>query len=225
MDQQITVLRRIQHLWVQTPQGMPHIRRVTDRVALGFKPIHKDPPGMKAAVRCHQGILANYHRLLVASLLDNQVRLQLAVAKGGIRLRELPRHDRFQALPHLFLPDYHDPVAPLLVHVKKGKTLNVVPVGVRDEQRHHYPVARLPQERVAQAPNPCARVQHDDLPVPRAHLNAGCIAPDLDCLWPWGRHSTAHPPEAHLHHVGCFPCSIATANSDRSCTFSRAYPA
>ena len=118
--------------------------------------------------------------------------LQTDGEKGAFHLL---RQHVLQAMARAFVTQDAQLIARFVHRQKKWQPLNVVPMGVRQEQGQlDRLMIEFGHQFESQRTQPCAGIENNDLPI-GSHLHARSIAAVMDRARTWRRNGTSHAPE------------------------------
>ncbi len=136
---------------------------------------------------------------LLPQLLEGDLRAQLVELDGKVRVLHLPRERALQRAIDAARAVDAEPAAGDVGGEEERKALNVVPMGVADEDVHRRQGRPAGEEVETQGAGAGAAIEEDDGPVVGAHLHAARVAAVERRAPPRSRNGAAGAPEADQH--------------------------
>ena len=199
VDEQVGVAGQFHQPGVQRIQAVADVGGVhQDRVAV-TDAIPKDAARMGQSLGRDPHVIAHDNRLAAANLFDEKVRLQIVHAERQVGIAHLPGQDLLQLLAHPPLAEDDQPVVPRPGRSEKGQTLDMIPVGVAEEQDNDHALLGAAHQVISQQADTGPGVQNQNLAVLRLNLDTGGIAAASHSIRAGDRDGTAHSPEFYLH--------------------------
>jgi hypothetical protein len=174
---------------------------VHDRLPIDDDPIADGDAGVVEVLRGHGDVA--HREVALLEITDVYLGVEVLHRHGEIVLAHLPVEQLIEALVHARGPEDGPALAGLIKRREERDPLNVVPVGVRDEQAAASGGGGLTQERLGEAMKARPRVEDDEIPGGGADLDAGGVAAVPQRALPGLRDGASGAPETDLHESSC----------------------
>ena len=184
--------------------------RAHPQVGLVVRDEHNDPgAGVQAVADADAGMIHEHGlhadfadvKFHVAQFLDADVAGQFLQSHGKIGALHLRAERGRESLPRALVAENPDLIHGIVSRDKKRKTLDMIPMRVREQQREVQRLrAKFLGQRESEQPDARARVEHDDLAV-RPHLHACRVAAVKNRVRPGRGDGAAHAPETHARRA------------------------
>jgi hypothetical protein len=132
-------------------------------------------------------------------LLDQQISVQVFQGEGEYSIVHLADQQLLQLPVNLALTENEQSVLSLPGRGKEGKTLDVIPVRVAEEQDRAKAAWAAVGQVLTQQPDPCPGIEDQNLMICRLDLYTRGVAPNPDGIWTWHGNRTTNTPEPDFH--------------------------